>query len=119
MILVDTSVWVDHLRRGVAELASALEEGEVLMHSFVIGELACGNIRNRREVLALLHDLPGCIEATHDEVMEFLERRQLMARGIGYVDAHLVAAAVLTPSTTFWTRDPRLSRVAKELGVQC
>ena len=117
MILVDTSVWIDHLRAGAPDLSKALEDGAVLVHSFVIGELACGTIRNRVETLALLQDLPSCVEATHDEVMEFIESRKLMARGIGYVDAHLLAAAILTPDATLSTRDTRLSRIAKELGV--
>jgi predicted nucleic acid-binding protein len=117
VILVDTSVWIDHLRSGVDELTRALEEGEVLTHSFVIGELACGNIRNRTEIISLLVDLPTCHEAMHGEVMELVERRNLMGRGIGYVDAHLLAATVLTPSSRLFTRDKRLSKIATELGV--
>jgi predicted nucleic acid-binding protein len=118
MILVDTSVWIDHLRTGAPDLTNALEEGEVLVHRFVIGELACGNLRNRAEILSLLEDLPSCVEAAHEEVIAFIEARKLMARGIGYVDAHLLAAATLTEDTRLWTRDSRLARVAKELGVQ-
>lgn len=117
MILVDTSVWIDHLRSNDAELRSALEEGEVLTHPFVIGELACGNIRNRAEVMSLLADIPPCLEATHDEVIQLIERRRLMGRGIGYVDAHLLASALITPSARLWTRDSRLSRVSIELGA--
>lgn len=117
MILVDTSVWVDHLRRGDETLRRALEEGEVLVHPFVIGELACGNMRNRSEVLRLLEDLPRAREATHEEVMAMVDARRLMGVGIGYVDAHLLAAAALTPLTSLWTRDARLSRAARRLGL--
>ena len=116
-MLVDTSVWIDHLRSRHDALGRALEEGEVASHSFVIGELACGNIRNRTEILSLLDALPPCIEASHFEVMQFIERRGLMARGIGYVDAHLLAATMLSPETQLWTGDQRLAQVAKELGV--
>ncbi|HEY4216237.1 MAG TPA: type II toxin-antitoxin system VapC family toxin [Gemmatimonadaceae bacterium] len=116
MILVDTSVWIDHLRTRDDELARALDDGEVLVHSFVIGELACGNLRNRADVLGLLRELPPVREATHDEVMVFVERRKLMSRGIGYVDAHLLAAAMLTPWTRLWTHDKRLARLAAEFA---
>lgn len=115
MILVDTSVWVDHLRAPDRSLIAALEEGDVLAHPFVIGELACGNLRNRDEVLGLLEDLPRAREATHDEVMAMIERRRLMGAGIGYVDAHLLAAAALTPSTSLMTRDRRLASLARRL----
>ena len=84
---------------------------------FVIGELACGKMRNRAEVMSLLSDLPSCTEATNDEVLQLIQRHQLMGRGIGFVDAHLLAAAMLSPATTLWTRDPRLERIALELGV--
>jgi predicted nucleic acid-binding protein len=117
MMLVDTSVWIDHLRTRDDALGRALEEGEVATHSFVIGELACGNLRNRTEILSLLDALPPCIEASHFEVMQLIDQRRLMARGIGYVDAHLIAATMLSPETQLWTRDRRLAQVAKELGV--
>ena len=116
MILVDTSVWIDHLRTRNDELARALEDGEVLVHSAVIGELACGNLRNRTEILGLLRALPQAREATHDEVIALVERRKLMGRGVGYIDAHLLAAAVLTPWTRLWTHDKRLARLATELS---
>jgi predicted nucleic acid-binding protein len=115
VILVDTSVWVDHLRAPDRSLITALEDGEVVTHPFVIGELACGNLRNRAEVLGLLEDLPRAREATHEEVMAMIERRQLMGAGIGYVDAHLLAAAALTPYTSLMTRDRRLAKLAKRL----
>jgi predicted nucleic acid-binding protein len=117
VILVDTSIWIDHLRTGDEALVGALEEGDVVTHPFVIGELACGNIRNRTDILRLLEDLPRARGATHDEVMAMAERRQLMGIGIGYVDAHLLASAALTPSTTLWTRDRKLLGAAQRLGL--
>ena len=90
LVLVDTSVWINHLRHGDAVLASALEEGNVLTHPFVIGELACGTLRGRAEILRLLSELPQAPVASNAEVLAFIERRQLMGRGIGFVDAHLL-----------------------------
>ena len=117
MILVDTSVWIDHLRTGDAELEVLLNGSRVLMHPFVLGELACGNLHNREEVLALFKDLPQAAVATDDEVLFFIERRVLMGRGIGYVDAHLLAAVALTGSMQLWTRDKRLCMVADSLAL--
>jgi len=117
MILVDTSVWVDHLRAGDAELAALLNGSQVLMHPFVLGELACGNLRNRTEVLALAKDLPRAALATDDEVLFFIERHALMGRGMGYVDAHLLAAVTLDGGTRLWTRDRRLRTVADALAL--
>ncbi|MHB8747201.1 MAG: type II toxin-antitoxin system VapC family toxin [Gammaproteobacteria bacterium] len=117
MILVDTSVWVDHLRAGDAELAAVLNGSQVLMHPFVLGELACGNLRNRTEVLALLKDLPRAAVATDEEVLFFIERQVLMGRGIGYIDAHLLSAATLGGVTRLWTRDKRLRAVADALAL--
>lgn len=117
MILVDTSVWVDHLRSGDDALAALLNAAGVLMHPFVLGELACGNLRNRQEVLGLLKDLPQATAARDDEVLFFIERRALMGRGIGYVDAHLLAAVSLDGSARLWTRDKRLQAVAQGLGL--
>ena len=117
MILVDTSVWVDHLRSGDDALATLLDAAGVLMHPFVLGELACGNLRNRKEVLGLLKDLPQATAARDDEVLFFIERQALMGRGIGYVDAHLLAAASLGGSARLWTRDKRLHAVAQGLGL--
>ena len=114
MILVDTSVWIDHLRKGDAELARTLEAGDVLSHPFVIGELACGNLANRRSILALLGTLPAAQIATDDEVMGFIERRRLMGRGIGYIDVHLLASVALTRGSRLWTRDKRLAAIASE-----
>ncbi len=117
MILVDTSVWIDHLRRGVSALAGILEQGSVLMHPFILGELACGNLKNRAELLRLLQDLPRAQAATDAEVLDLIERRALMGRGIGYIDAHLLASAVLTDTAPLWTRDKLLNQVAQELNI--
>ncbi len=117
MILVDTSVWVEHLRSGDAALAGELEAGRVLMHPLVIGELACGNLANRRRVLDLLDRMPAAPEATHAEMLDFIERHALMGRGIGIVDAHLLASAALAAPARLWTRDRHLAAVATELDL--
>ena len=117
MILVDTSVWIDHLRRGDARLLATLEAGEVLAHPLVIGELACGHLRNRREILDLLSNLPTAASATDAEVLGLIERRKLMGRGIGYLDAHLLAATALTRPARLWTIDHNLAHVASDLGL--
>ncbi|HEU4368755.1 MAG TPA: PIN domain-containing protein [Methylomirabilota bacterium] len=117
MILVDTSVWVEHLRSGNPRLADELGAGRVLAHPFVIGELACGTLRNRREVLDLLGRLPAVPIAGHAEALDFLERRVLMGRGIGYIDVHLLASAALAAPARLWTRDRRLAAVAAELDL--
>lgn len=116
MILVDTSVWVDHLRAGLPRLATLLQEGEVLIHPWVIGELACGNLRNRQQVLELLQGLPAAVVASDAEVLLLIERDQLMGRGIGYVDAHLLASARLS-RCRLWSQDRRLATLAQEQGV--
>lgn len=116
MILVDTSIWIDHLRSGHASLVELLETGLAYTHPFVIGELACGNLGNREEVLRLLQDLPGIAAASNKEVLFLIERHRLMGRGIGYIDAHLLAAALIHPAQ-LWTRDRRLAEIAQELGV--
>jgi len=117
MILVDTSVWVDHLRDGTPALAAALEQGRVLTHPFVLGELACGNLKNRSEVLQLLGELPAAPMATDPEALDFIERRALMGRGIGYVDVHLLASVALAGTTQLWTRDKRLAAVADDMEL--
>ena len=117
MILVDTSVWIDHLRYGEALLADLLENLEITMHPYVLGELACGNLQNRRETLRLLGNLPMVPTATGHEVLEFIEHRTLMGRGIGYIDVHLLASAMLNGNTQLWTRDKRLAQVAAELDL--
>lgn len=116
MMLVDTSVWIDHLRHGDAELATALRAGRVGVHPFVVGELACGNLRARSEVLGLLQALPPIAVATDKEVLFFMDEHALMGRGIGYVDVHLLASARLG-GVLLWTRDKRLQAIATELGL--
>lgn len=117
MTLVDTTVWIDHLRAGDQALAGLLEHGQVSTHPFVIGELACGNLRNRHTVLGLLRELPTTPVATDEEVLFFIERHRLHGLGIGYVDAHLLAAVALANGTRLWTRDRRLHACATEMGV--
>jgi predicted nucleic acid-binding protein len=116
VILVDTSVWVDHLRRGDADLARRLEDGEVLAHRLVVEELACGAMRRRAEILGLLEALPKAPEAEHGEFLAFVERRGLAGVGLGAVDAHLLASAALARAR-LWTRDAALARAAARLGV--
>ena len=116
MILLDTSVWVDHLRRGDALVVQVLESGQAAAHPFVVGELACGNLKSRARVIDLLQALPQLAMATDAEVLYFIERHKLMGRGIGYVDAHLLAAAVIGGSF-LWTRDKRLREIAAKMGV--
>ncbi len=118
MILVDTSVWIDHLRTGEPHLVALLERSQVLMHPFVLGELACGNLRRRAEVLRHLGALPRSPVATDDEALCFVEAHRLMGRGIGWIDVHLLAAVALSPGTRLWTRDRRLDAVARTLGVR-
>jgi hypothetical protein len=116
MVLVDTSLWVEHLRHGHHELSSSLLKAEVVCHRFVIGELACGFIRNRNEVLSLLRSLPSAVEAEHDEVMDFLERNQLMGKGLGLIDVHLMASAFLS-GIPLWTLDRKLRRESSRVGI--
>lgn len=119
MILVDTSVWVDHLRTGEPQLATLLERGRVLMHPAVIGEIALGSLRQRDLVLRMLAQLPQTITAGDAEVLRWIDAARLWGRGIGFLDAHLLAAARLTPGARLWTRDRRLHEVAVtlELGI--
>ena len=116
MILVDTSVWVEHLRHGLPRLATLLQGGEVLIHPWVIGELACGNLRNRSQVLELLQGLPAATVASDAEVPLLIERERLMGRGIGYIDVNLLASARLS-HCRLWTQDRRLVAVAEEQGL--
>ena len=116
MILVDTSVWVDHLRQGVLGLVDLLERSAVAMHPFVVGEIACGSLRNRQSMLELLQDLPAAVVADSDEVLQFIQRHALHGKGIGYVDAHLLASVALSEGASLWTRDQRLRRLAVALG---
>lgn len=117
MILVDTSIWIDHLRAGDAELVTLLHDGDVLAHAWVTGELALGHLLQRNEVLDLLHNLPQATVATDVEVLALIDHRQLSGLGIGYVDAHLLASTILTADARLWTRDRRLGAVADQLGI--
>ena len=117
MILADTSIWIDHLRVGDADLAALLENRSVLGHPWVVGELALGQLSAHEELLTLLANLPQAAVAEDTEVLTLIERRQLYGRGIGYVDAQLLAATVLSDGATLWTRDERLTAVAEDLGI--
>jgi predicted nucleic acid-binding protein len=117
VILVDTSVWIDHLRKGESRLRVLLESGHVLSHPFVIGELAMGSFKQRGVLLQELRNLPQATVAYDDEVLGFITTKALFGLGIGYIDAHLLAAAKLTPGTFFWTRDRRLREVATKLNL--
>lgn len=117
MILVDTSVWVDHLRRRDAALTARLEAGVVLVHPFVIGELACGHLRRRGEVLAMLGALAAAPVATQAEALSFVDRHALFGQGIGWLDVHLLASAALGGSARLWTHDKRLAAAAARLNL--
>jgi predicted nucleic acid-binding protein len=116
MMLLDTSVWVDHFRRSDPVVTRILDNGSAAIHTFVIGELACGYLAPRDEAIDLLRSLPCLDPATDDEVLKFIETRRLMGRGIGYIDAHLVAAAILNDAA-LWTKDRRLHEIAVELKI--
>lgn len=115
MILADTSVWVDHLRRGDTRLRALLENARVLAHPFIVGEIACGSLSDRTVVLELLRGLPMASVAEAEEVLELIERHRIHGKGLGYVDVHLLAAVALTPGSTLWTRDKRLHETAVSL----
>jgi predicted nucleic acid-binding protein len=117
MVLVDTSVWVAHLQKGIGGLEALLDEGDVICHPFIVGELACGNLKNRAEILSLLQTLPMANHAEHEEVMHFIENYSLMGKGLGYIDMHLLASAMLT-KVPVWTLDKRLSTISSKLGLE-
>lgn len=117
MILVDTSVWIDHLRAGDTELVVLLQAGHVLAHPFVTGELALGHLSHRSEILGPLNHLPQVKVATDQEVLTLVDNHQLFGLGIGYIDAHLLAATALTIGARLWTRDKRLATVADQLEL--
>ncbi len=117
MILVDTSIWIDHFRHGLPTLELALESEQVLMHPWIVGELSLGNLRNREQILTYLQQLPETLLATTEEVQKLIRSARLFGRGIGFIDAQLLASARLTPGTTLWTADRRLHACAIELGV--
>ncbi|WP_407148635.1 type II toxin-antitoxin system VapC family toxin [Bradyrhizobium sp. ORS 86] len=116
-VLVDTSIWIDHFRRGDPRLVRLLDHGDVVMHPFVIGELVLGHVPKIAEMMDDLNALPKAIVATTDEVLTFISNRKLPGSGIGYVDAHLLAATALTPETVFWTRDKRALATAEALSL--
>jgi predicted nucleic acid-binding protein len=116
MVLVDTSVWVEHLRSGTIGLGALLNDGDVVCHPFVIGELACGHLRNRAEIISLLEELPMAVQADDEEALRFIEDHKLMGKGLGYIDVHLLMSAMLT-QTSLWTLDKRLHEVARKLRV--
>jgi predicted nucleic acid-binding protein len=117
VILVDSSVWIDHLRRADEILTDLLDREQVLMHPFVLGELALGHLRQRDVVLEALQDLHQATMARDEEVMHVIERQRLFGLGLGYVDAHLLAAVQLTPQASLWTRDKRLLAAAERLSL--
>lgn len=117
MILVDTSVWIDHLRSASRELSDILVSGQVVMHSAIVGELACGTLTRRDETLAHLRALPQLKALDDGAALAVIEAKKLMGRGLGFVDVHLLGAVLNQPGTTLWTRDRRLHTVAEELDV--
>lgn len=116
MILVDTSVWIEHFRSSSRPLRRLLEEEQVLTHPFVLGEIACGNLANRSTIIRLMQALPRAAVADHDETLYFIEQQSLMGRGIGLVDVHLLASCLMQPCL-LWTADKRLRAVADELRI--
>ncbi len=116
MVLVDSSVWIDHFRIGRSDLAQLLVRGSVLIHTFIIGELACGNLKNRGKLLQDLQVLPSAIPALHEEVLRLIDERRLWGEGIGWVDAHLLTSALIS-GCQLWTLDKKLHATANRLGI--
>lgn len=117
MVLVDTSVWISHLRDGNEELANLLNNGNVLCHPLVLGELACGNLKDRAVILSFLQMLPMGIEAEHEEVMALIENKRLMGNGLGYIDIQLITSAILT-GVPIWSLDKKLAQTADSLRIK-
>ena len=117
MILVDTSVWIAHFREAGSKLVHLLSEGLVMVHPFVVGELACGNLKHRDRILSDLQALPPAVPATHEEALRLVRDRKLWGTGIGWVDAHLLASALLSEAE-LWTLDERLDRAAAAVSVK-
>jgi hypothetical protein len=117
MVLVDTSVWVSHFRETHDGLVELLNNGDVVCHPFIIGELACGNLKNRASIIALLENLPLAFPAEHDEVLAFIEAHSVMGKGLGYIDVHLLASALLT-GVPLWTLDKKLDKAAEDLNCK-
>ncbi|MEZ5691586.1 MAG: hypothetical protein R3D71_07975 [Rickettsiales bacterium] len=116
MVLVDTSVWIDHFRSSNNELQSLLNECQVLSHNFIIGELSLGNFKKRNAILEYLNDFPKAIHAEDSEVANFIKKNKLFGRGIGYIDAHLLASAIIT-ETHIWTNDKKLRNITSEFDI--
>jgi hypothetical protein len=116
MVLVDTSIWINHLQKGSVPLEKLLLDMEVACHPFIIGELACGNLKNRSEILSLLHSLPQSPIVEHDEILHFIERNKLMGSGIGLIDVHLLASARLA-HIPLWTSDKKLLNTSISLQM--
>lgn len=114
---MDTSVWVSHFRDGNDKLANLLDDGRVLCHPLIVGELACGNLQDRADILSFLQLLPMSIEAEHEEVLSFIENNRLMGKGMGYIDVHLIASALLT-GVPVWTLDKKLAQAADSLHIK-
>ncbi len=117
MILADTSVWIDHLRKTDSKLSGILQKGEVCIHPFIVGEIACGNLANRDEIIELLKALPEVSVASDDEILQFIENRQLYGKGLGYIDIHLLASSLIN-KVSLWTNDKRLSDIYSELKLK-
>ncbi|NTJ63711.1 type II toxin-antitoxin system VapC family toxin [Agrobacterium rhizogenes] len=117
MILVDTSIWIDHFHSPEARLQTLLEQKQVVVHPFVVGEIGLRNLRQYDLVIGSLRRLPPIAKASDEDVLYFIRSNKLQGTGIGYIDAHLAAAAILMPGTYLWTRDRRLQRVAENLGI--
>ena len=117
MILVDTSTWINHLRTPSELLVQLLDLEQVLIHPFVVGELACGNLANRKEIISLLHSLPFAPRADDDEILFFVERHKLMGRGLGLIDVHLLASSTIG-GAALWTDDNTLRLAARNLGIE-
>jgi len=117
MVLVDTSVWVAHLLKGNTGFEVLLNDGDVICHPLIMGELACGNLKNRSKILSLLQSLPMATQIEHEEVMQFIENNRLMGKGLGYIEMHLLASGLLS-RVTLWTLDKKLNSVASKLGLK-
>jgi predicted nucleic acid-binding protein len=117
MILADTSVWIDHFRKSDSQLALLLNQAQILAHPLIVGEIALGNLKNRRQVLFDLRELPEANPASDDEVLAFIEAAKLAGSGISYIDAHLLASVRLTPDAKIWTRDKKLKAAAEAIGL--
>lgn len=117
MILVDTSIWIDHFRHGDAELRTIIEDDRLLCHPVVIGELALGSLRERQAVMTFLSAQREAFVATHDEVIMMIDQHSIFSMGIGYTDAHLLASTLLDRRSTLWTRDKRLVAAAQKAGA--